>query len=257
MPQSAHAWLQDEDRSGAATGLAAVADDLIITSGDNLRLRKELPLIAMAYLWTEFTAYPVVIGTVTSPPIANNPHILTHGVALNYLNESQIYDFRDAPIFWAKPGDNMSVEAYEADEAGVAHFLGLVIITSDGAIPFGPRPQIDLIHRCTVGAASAAAWSQLALTEINALPAGKYKMWGARVEGATTVAARFVFKGVEIRPAVIPVTRSVDQLHSFSRFWGAGIDFTMPDGLPDLEILDTTTTTAGDVELYLTREGEA
>lgn len=253
MPQTCHAWLQDEDRSGAATGLAAIADDLVITESDNLRLRTDVNQVALAYMWTEFTAYAAERATITSPLIANNPVILTHGVSLNYANPSQIYDFREAPMIWARPGDNLSVEAYEADESGVAHFLGLVIVVSDGAIPFGPRPQLTHIHRCTVGAASAAAWSQLALTEINALPAGEYTMWGARVEGATTVAARFVFKGQELRPAVIPVTRSIDSLHPFSQFWGKGVNFVMPDGLPDLEILDTTTTTAGDVELYLTK----
>lgn len=234
--------------------MAAIADDLVITSADNLRLRADVNMVAMAYLWTEFTAYAPVIGTFTSPSIANNPINLTHGIALNYLNESQIYDWRAVPMVFARPGDNLSVTGYEADESGVAHFLGAVVVVSDGAIPFGPPPMsLTHVHRCTVGAATAATWSQLAMTEIDALPEGEYDMWGARVEGATTVAARFVFKGRELRPAVIPVTRSIDSLHPFSQFWGQPVRFRIPDGLPDLEILDTTTTTAGDVELYLTK----
>lgn len=250
MPQTCHAWLEDEDRSGAAEGIAAVSDDLVITSGDNLRLRKDVSKIALIYGWTEFTAYAFNQAKITSPKIAGNPLRITKGVSLNYLSEGQIYDFRDHPIETIRPGDNVSVEAYEEDEAGVAHYLGVVIVVSNAAIPKRPTLPITHIHRGTLAAATAATWSQLSITEQDALPAGDYLMLGARVEGATYVAARFVFKGIELRPAVIPVTRAIDHVHSFSNFWGKPIPFKMPDGLPDAEVLDTTTST-GEVELYL------
>jgi len=245
------AWLEDEDRSGAATGLAAVTDDdMIITSGDKLRLKTPHEQVALAYLWAEFAAYVPVIATMSHP--LGNPLILTKGIGLNYLNEGQIYDFRSDTFKGFKAGDDMTVTGYETDEAGISHYLGLVLIVADGNIPTGPIPTPDIIHRCTVGAATEATWTPLALTEVNALPAGQYDMLGARVESATAVAARFIFPGLTTeRPAVIPVTRSVDPVHPFSRFWGKAYRFTMPDGLPTLEMLAAAAETPGDVELYL------
>lgn len=254
MPQTAHAWLEDEDRSATAwataKGIAAIADDQIITSGDNLRLRKDLPLIALIYAWTEFTAYPFQQAYITSPTIAGNPFRITKGVSLNYSN-GLIYDFRDNPINIIRAGDNVSTVAWESDEAGVAHYLGIVIIVSNSRIPkVNPNP-LTHIHHCTGTASAAGAWTQLALTETDSLPAGQYEMDGARVEHASAVAARFVFKGMEIRPAVIPVSRVQDPVHPFSQFWGKGIPFTMPDGLPDVEILEVTGSGTVEVEMYL------
>jgi len=256
MPQTCHAWLEDEDRSGAETYLAAVADPLITTSGDNLRLRSDMPLIALAYVWTEFTAYPPALMRISGPTIAGNPLRFTKGVALNYLSPGQIYDFRDNPLNVLRAGDDVTAYGYENDEAGVAHYLGVVLIVSDGSIPKVQSMPLTHIHRCTVSAiTTAGAWNNRALTQIDTLPAGKYMMLGARVESATAVAARFVFKGLEARPAVIPVSRAVDEVHPFSQFWGKPIPFVMPDGLPSLDILACATETPGDVELYLSKVG--
>jgi len=251
MPQTCHAWLEDQDRSGAAMGLAAIADDLIVTSGDNLRLRHDMRLIALMYGWTEFTAYAFNQAKISCPTIANNPLRITKGVALNYLNEGQIYDFRDAPLDVIRAGDNVTVEGYEEDEAGVAHYLGVVVVVSDGAIPKESPLPVTHIHRCTATATTAGAWTKLALTEQDALPAGVYHMLGARVEHASLVAARFLFKEIEARPAVIPVSRAVDHVHSFSSFWGKPIPLTMPDGLPKVEVLEVTGSGTVELELYL------
>jgi len=196
VPQTVHAWLEDEDRSGAEVGIAAIADDLIVTSGDNLRLRKDLPKIGLMYAWTEFAAYELIEARLKAPSLGGNHLRITKGPALTYLAEGQIYDFRKHPLDVIRPGDN--VTGYGTD----------------------------------------------------ALPAGKYQMLGARVENALGVAARFVFKGIEARPAVIPVTKATDHVHSFSQFWGKPLEFEAPDGLPDLEILAAGTGTSV-VELYL------
>jgi len=251
LPQTCHAWLEDQDRSGAATGLAAITDDLIVTSGDNLRLRHDMRLLALIYGWTEFAAYAFNQAKISCPTIASNPLRITKGVALNYLNEGQIYDFRDNPLDIIRAGDNLTAEGYEEDEAGVAHYTGVVIVVCDGSIPKVSPLPVTHIHRCTATASAAGAWTKLDLTEQEGLPAGQYHMLGARVEHASLVAARFVFKGIEARPAVIPVTRAIDCPHSFSSFWGKPIPFIMPDGLPKVEVLEVTGSGTVELELYL------
>jgi len=76
-------------------------------------------------------------------------------------------------------------------------------------------------------------------------------MNGARVESSTAVCARFLFKGMEARPGVIPVTRAQDNLHPMSRAWGASIPFTIPGDLPKLEMLACASETPNDVSLLL------
>lgn len=256
MPQTVHAWLESEDRSGAAMGIAAIADDLIETSDDNLKLRPDMPLVALAYVISSDATYKPTIFTISSPSIASNPINLTKGIGLNFA-PGLIYDFRDSPIFLGRPGDLIGATGYEVDEAGVAHYLGCALIVAEGNIPKERRPQLTHIHRCTSPAvAVAATWEQGALTEVNALPAGQYEMYGARVESATAMAARFVFKGMEPRPAVIPVNDADTPLHPFSDYWGGGVRFRIPGGLPDIEMLTMTAETPGDVELYLRRTGD-
>lgn len=252
MPQSVVAWLEDEDRSGAETGLAAITDSTIFTTGDSLRLSSKMPKIAMLYAWTEFAAYEVAAMRLAAPSLGQNPIRFNRGFALEYIGTKGIvYDFRHSPLDRITPGDLITAYGYEDDEAGVAHYLGIAAIVCNAPIPKGPAPKITHIHRCTGGAATAATWSALTLTETDTLPAGKYKMFGARVEAATALAARFIFNEyTESRPAVIPVRSSDNELHPFSEYWGKGIEFTMPNGLPQLEILDTTTSTSV-IELYL------
>lgn len=250
MPQTVHAWLESEDRSGAAKGLAAIADTLIVTSADYLRLRGDMPLIALAYLWSNSATYIPVIATLTAPTIASNPLIFKKGIGLS-MKPNLIYDFRDNPLAVLRPGDNNSVSGYEDDEAGVAHYLGLALVVSDGSIPKVSPMPVTHIEQATATATSAAAWTTLALTLTNDLPSGVYRMLGARVEHAGAFAARFIFKGMESRPAVIPVQAAEVAVHPFSNFWGKPIPFVMPDGLPKLEILETAGSGTIYVELYL------
>ena len=251
MPQTCHAWLEDQDRSGSATYLAAVQDDLINTSGDYLQLRHGMSKIAMMYMWSEFAAYPPVICTVDSASIRGNPLRITRGVALNYLNDGQIVDMRNFPNSRIRAGDDVSALYLDGDEAGVAHFGGMVLIVSNAPVPLSAPYPTSLIHRCTTSASTGGSWSTLSLTETDSLPSGDYYLLGARVESATAVAARFIIQGLENRPAVIPTTRSQDSLHPFSRFFGSPIKFSIPGGLPKLEILTSTSETPSDVSLFL------
>lgn len=254
MPQTCLVWLESEDRSGADTGIAGVADNLFVVSGDNIRFRKDIPLIALAYPWSNSATYQPVDMKLSSPTISGHPLRFIGGVGLNFLGGG-IYDFRENPLARVRPGDNVTAEGHEDDQAGTAHYLGLVVIVSDGIIPAGPRPQLTHIHKCTCTATTAATWTLLSLTETDSLPAGVYEMYGARVLHSAAVAARFKFKGLELEPAVIPVNDIDEVLHPISRFWGKGIRFTMPDGLPQIRILETAGSGTVTVELFLRQVG--
>tara|TARA_Y100000310_G_scaffold169212_1_gene169244 strand:- start:336 stop:1133 length:798 start_codon:yes stop_codon:yes gene_type:complete len=251
-------WAEDEDRSGSATGLAAIADlnQGTITNGDNLRFPKGFNYVYMGYFWTEFAAYAPERATISQAKIANNPVIFNKGIALNYLSPNQVYDFRRNP-FQLNTGEDTTVQSVESDEAGVAHKNGLVLFLCDspkgirGGRP--PRP-ITHIHTCTVAQATALTWTNCALTEINALPSGEYVCWGARIHSATPIAARLNFDNIDDRPPIIPVSREEDPTHPYSEYWGTSkYRFTIPDGLPSVDVLASATETPSDIELYLTK----
>lgn len=260
LPQTVHVWLEDEDRSGSAytdaVGIDAVEDDLIVTEGDNLRLRADVSKIAMIYCVVGFDddgsslAHPFIHAYITSPKIAGYPIRITKGVQIAN-KQAVVMDMRDNPYDQIRAGDNVAAYGVEADEAGKAHYFGVAIIVSNAPIPKVNREPITHIARATATATTAGSWTQLTLTLLESLEKGDYLMYGARVQHSNAFAARFVVKGVELRPAVIPVVSVSEKVHPFSEFWGKGVPFHMPDGLPDIEILETAGSGTIQVEMYL------
>lgn len=250
MPQTVVAWLESEDRSGASTFLAAVPDNLLVVDNDNLRFRKDVKSIALAYVWSDDATYPPVEMRLSAPTISGNPIRFNRGIGLNFLGGG-IEDFRDNPLNIIVPGDNVTAFGFEEDEAGNAHYLGLALVLSDGIIPKGPRPQLTHIHQCAVTAISAGVWTLLPMTETDALPAGEYEMYGASVMHSGIMAARFKFLGMELEPAVIPINDVDEVLHPLSLYWGKPIRFTIPDGLPDIRILEVVGSGTVTIQLYL------
>ena len=251
MGHYAVAWLEDEDRSGAETGIAAVADAAMIeTSGDTLKLRAGRNRIALMYGWTEFTAYPIDQLRLNAPSYPLKNIRMSRGVALNFDSANLVYDYRDNPITMV-PGEAITSYGFEDDEGGVAHYLGVVAIVTDRPIPKGPAPEYDTVVQGTATSATAAVWQALTITLRDTLPAGYYDFYGADVVGATVVAARFIIPGLNDRPAVIPRCREQDALHPFSQYWGAPVRFAYPGNLPVLNIIETSGAGTVKVEMYL------
>jgi len=210
----------------------------------------------MAYAWTEFAAFPFQRATLSGTGVRGaNPLIMNQGYALNYLTPGVVYDWRQKPKPWPS-GEDITVLAIEDDEAGVAHFIGvvLVITRNPNGIPVGVPPLPYFPHTVTVGQMTTGAWTSSALTEINSLPPGEYIMWGGNLISATPVAARMIFPGIDDRPPIIPNTREEDPIHPHNRFWGTNqFRFKIPDQLPAFEGLHSTTETPSELEMYLTK----
>jgi len=253
------AWLQDEDRSGAATGLTSIADQNqnVQTSGDLLRWPPGFDYIFMGYHHTEFAGFPTIRATISgSGRRAANPMIFNKGIALNYLSPGQVYDMRGAPRFWPG-GEDVSISSSEADEAGVAHHNGLVLFMSrsPAPVPVGVPPlPITHYHAVTIGSMTIVAWTTSALTELNTLPPGEYIQWGGRVQSATPLSFRMIYPGIDDRIPLIPSARAEDPVHSYNEYWGTdAYRFTIPDALPSIEGLCEATETPSELEMYLTK----
>jgi len=251
MGQTIHGWLEDEDRSTLETGITAVPDQLIETSGDTLKLRNLRNKIALMYLWSEFAAYIPLEGRINAASYPDGQNLrLYKGVGLNFISENQIYDFRSNPREMV-PGEVLTAYGIDADEAGVAHYLGIAVIVSDGVIPKGVIPRDIMVVQATATASAAGAWTTLTMTLRDSIGAGIYEMYGARVMHPTCFMARFIFPGIWDRPAVIPTIKETDVSHSFNEFWGAPVRFAYPGNLPKLEIVECTGSGTVKIELYL------
>jgi hypothetical protein len=251
-------WSEDEDRSGASTGLAGLADNNqgTIVSGDNLRLPAGYPYVYMMYAFTEFAGYPPQRAIITQASLSAKPITINKGVALNYLGPGQLYDFRHAPLK-LKTGENTTVQMLEDDEAGVAHVNAVVLFLTNSlqGIKTGKPPMpLTHIHTCTIAQMTINAWTNSALTELNPLEEGDYICWGGRVTSATPISARLVFPGIDERPPLIPVAREEDPTHPYNEYWGTSkYRFRMPDGLPSIDMVCGATETPSEIELYLTK----
>ena len=252
------AWLEDEDRSGAATGLSAVADNdqNVITSGDNLRFPQGYPYVYMTYFLTEFSAYPIQRATVSQASRANNPFIMNKGIAKNFLSPNQIYDFRRKPQKW-NTGEDTTVQSVEDDEAGVAHKNAVVFFLTDSSNGIrGGRPPMPIthVHTCTIGSMTTDVWTSSSLTEINALPRGEFICWGGRIHSASPAVFRLNFDNIDDRPPLIPCASETEPTHPYNEFWGTSkYKFSIPDGLPSIDGLCLASETPSEIELYLTK----
>jgi len=243
------AWLESADRSGTAAAISAVSDYFAITSGDNLRLVEPYKFVNLAYMISNSGTYYPTSMSLDGASLAI-PHRLEKGIGLNMTSPNLVYDFRDNP-FSLPTGENLTATGVEVDEAGVAHYLGLVLIVADGKIPKGPTPQLTHIMNATATATTAGSWTDLALTLTDTLPKGTYEMFGARALSASLMAARMNFKEYKERPAIIPNTVENYPSHSFNDFWGKGYRFEYPDNLPTIEVLECTGSGTVTLEAYL------
>ena len=258
--QTVPAWLENEDRSGAATFLSAVPDQLVTTSGDNLRLNSLFSNIAFMYSKTNTDSYLPQDMTLSAPTIASNPLKWASGIGVTWNGEASqsILDMTNACYPYIRPGDDVTSKGFETDQAGTAHnLINCIIVTDQPSINYDLRSAPPITHTAeatVTGNSTAGEWTSYSMSLVDTLPAGRYAMSGASVLGATVAASRFIFKtGGVSRPAVIPRTNTSSPLHPFSRYWGGVREFIFPDNLPELEYLSSTAETPGDITLFLTK----
>lgn len=259
--QTVIAWAEDEDRSGAETGLAVVAGESITyTAGDVIEQPSMYPLYAMYYAGTEFDAYPLDYVRFASPNIngkgVNSQYIRRGGVTDKF--NSGILDFTTFPMF-GTPGQQITAYSLEDDEGGTAHMNYGCIILSDGPIPYGPRPITHILD-CTATAALAAGltWETEVPTINQDIPAGTYIIHGADMVSASGIASRLIIPGVDHRPAFIPRHDVEDPVHPFNMCINpAGYKLVHKGGTVNftLEHCALTTDTYEHLQLFLQKVG--
>jgi hypothetical protein len=224
MPQTVFVWAEDEDKSGAETGLAALTDDLAVTSGDTIQIPEQYQYIAGVLVGTEFPDYVITDARLSAPgiggPGVNNMRLHKAYAGSEKLVdttfvgtrdiEGVIYDYFDNPVKVGEGpngigGDTITAYSLEADEAGVAHMNSISLFVTNTRLPIVPHTLTHPDVKFTTAAIAAGlTWEKKTLVLDDDIPTGRYLIWEAELCSATAIAARLVVPGLGYRPAFIP-----------------------------------------------------
>ena len=213
MPQTVFVWAESEDKSGVETGLAALADDQAVTSGDTIQIPDTYPFVAGALVGTESATYVITDARLAAPGIGGpgvNNLRLHKAYAATGSKKGVLYDWFDNPVRLGEgpnglAGDTLTAYSLEADQAGVAHKNSISLFVTDTRLPLVPHQLSHPDVKFTTGAIAAAfTWEKKALVLDDDIPTGRYLLWEAELCSATSIAARFIVPGVPFRPAIIP-----------------------------------------------------
>lgn len=226
--QTVFVWGEDEDRSGAETGLLPILlEDSAPTAGDTITLPMTMPYVAGILAGTDggsvdgttaLTTYRGytgfwIDGRLASPgiggPGVNNLRIHRGTTGRYEHNKDCLYDWFDDPVLLGEgpngiAGDTVTAYADTADWAGNAIAAWICLFVTDTKLPTLPH-QITHVCKYTTGAIAAAlTWEKEQITLDDDIPTGRYIIWEASLTTCTGIAARLIIPGVPFRPAFIP-----------------------------------------------------
>ncbi len=221
--------------SGTLQAIAAVPDDQIFTSGDDIRV--PLGLTSLLAAWA--IGPGVSRARVVAPSLrafANlelAPKIITE--AIGNADLEPMVSFASDPLSLAV-GESINFESDAGAAAGAGQVFG-VILLGDGPV----LPQNGLIRTVRLTAAitgTEAVWVSGALTFSEDLPAGQYQVVGARCEADNPGAFRLIFVAGGPRPGSLsgPSDASTDVPGARLGGWGVWGQFDTNQP-PTLEIV--------------------
>jgi len=247
MPQTVVVWMETEDKSGAETGLAALASDQTVnTSGDKITIPDAYPYIAAALVGTANATYPIIDARLAAPniggPGVNNLRLHKAYAAASTKRPGAVYDFFDAPLAVGTgenniAGDTLTAYSLETDEAGVGHYNSISLFVTNTRLPPMPHKLTHVVKFTTAAITTAATWEAKSLVLDDDIPVGAYKLWGADLCSATAVAARLIVPKVGFRPAFIPRRSQVEEPHPFNQcIHPGGVPFAYEGGALTLKL---------------------
>ena len=241
------AYYEDQDGAAAYHNLAAVFDDEIFTSGDDIRVPDEIANIIGYAGLSEATT--LTAGRITSPFLQQVADVNIEPL-VNALVFGSYPEFNHTPMNPILINGNESIRfAINSDHAAASDEYGLVMLADGRQTPVDG--DIISIRADAAITLSLGSWVSGALTLEPTLPDGNYQTVGMRARGTNLVAARLNFPGQSFRPGVPAVNAIGDLDVPTLRFGRSGVwgqfNTNQP---PTLEALGNTDT-AQDVILDL------
>lgn len=221
--------------AGTLQAIAAVADDQVFTSGDDIRVPTGLAALLAAF----------AIGSAQTRARIVAPSLRAFAnleLASKVISEAINVDDSDRLVTYARDplplavGESVNYESDGGAGAGVGQQTG-VILLGDGPV----QPVTGAIRTVRATAAIAggeAVWASGAITFSEDLPTGIYQVVGARCEADNAGAFRLIFVAGGPRPGSLSVSadEGPDVMGARLGMWGVWGQFDTNQP-PTLEIL--------------------
>jgi hypothetical protein len=232
-------YYESVDQAGAAANIAAMNDPTISTSGDTVRVPKELAYLQGAACLSAATT--LTSAYVKSPSLRtrNNFPIGPLVNADDFPSIPPISWLADNPIPLTG-GEQMTFET-TSDNTGAVAIQGLVWL-SDGSLQ-RRGGEIFSFSFSTGITLAAGSWVNGAITLDQQLPNGMYSIVGLRAVGTNLQAARIVLPGGAWRPGVPAQSTAFEDGNQYFRNGMLGDWGTFDsDNLPSIDALGHTDT---------------
>ena len=213
------AYYKSVDPAAVTTLISAVPDQAIFTSGNDVRVPKDLANLAAEAALS--AAIGPQYGEVQSPSLRElaNQDIFPIAAAAKFGAQDQVQHHFDNPRS-LKAAESVNFWINATGGAAAANY-GLIWL-SDG--PVKPTTgKIFTVQASGTAALAAGTWVNTPVDFDTVLPAGTYQVVGFRAQGANLVASRLVFIGAAYRPGVPGEVSSANQYFPWTRMGKMGV----------------------------------
>lgn len=140
--------------------------------------------------------------------------------------------------------EEISIQTTYSSTTSTASYFVMLVGTGQQGVPAG---DIYSLHGTATTAAVANAWTQLAITWDQTIPAGTYAVVGSNHVSASAVAHRFIFKDAILRPGFLSLQSIADMTAPdyYTGGWGLLGQFNTYT-YPAIEVLCETTDASHD-----------
>lgn len=184
------------------TGIPALADSALFTSGLDLRVPREMTRVAMLGAVHGGVGSPVAQAKIESPYLLRrNPYQVAP------LNDGGSWD-QLGGVVPIEPG--LALVAQESARAYFQHptspasaeYVAILMWLMDGAPQAISSGEVMTVRLTAAAVAAGARWTPSTLTFSQEIPYGDYRVIGMRAQGANALAVRLVLPGYTWRPGV-------------------------------------------------------
>lgn len=234
------AYEQSIDQGGALTAINAIREEVIFTSGVDIRIPKALPFVIGAVVMVNDASLArAQIQTPTLRQLANlDIEPIVQGLVLGSPPENMLWPETPVPL---TPDEAMNF-AIQADPAAPVINRGLVWLADGPQSPV--KGNIFTVRATSAITLVTGTWVNGSLTFGQTLPAGRYQVVGMRTRGTNLVASRLVFPEQVARPGAAAVNAIPDLDVWYARYGRMGVwgefPHTNPPTVDCLGVTDTS-----------------
>ncbi len=248
------AFLEDLDSAGVFSEIAALQDDRLFTSGDNLRVPSLNRIIMLAGGADNAVAARLRLRSATLDKLTL-PEIVPLNQATGDVEPGSppaIMKMLENPM---SLGVDENLRAELNNNPGAVADQWLIVWFADGPVTPLSGQEIFTLRGTGTTTVTARAWSAVTLVLDEELPPGKYAIVGMRAESASCIAARVINREGDLwRPGCLGADDEVDLTDPVFRGGKLGIWATFPfTQFPDVEFLCDLADTAEIVHFDLVK----